>query len=162
MSKFKDLIYSCTDGVRLHASRSSRKKPKPTPNSRISKIRATRLLTDHQRRLSRASARPWRLERPLARRSSSLLLMEIGMATRMVVARAGYLVTTIDEGDEGFSARVGGKVRRFQCINSFKRQGRRMDRCQPRIGVQEEDGVLESECSQEGHFRQDENLELTR
>lgn len=47
-----------------------------------------------------------------------------------MVARAGYLVTTIDE---GFPAQVGGKVPQFQCINSFKRQDLgRMNRCQLR------------------------------
>lgn len=105
--------------IRLRASRSSRKKPKPIQNFRISKIPITRQLTDHRRRLSRASALQWHRERPPGRQSSSLLLMEIGMATRMVAARVGYLVTTTDE---GFSAQVGSKARRFQCINSFKRQ----------------------------------------
>lgn len=57
-----------------------------------------------------------------------------------MVARAGYLVMTIDE---GFPAQVGGKVPQFQCINSSKRQDLEDEPLSAQsTGVQEEDSVF--------------------
>lgn len=61
-SKFNPLCIHALTMIRLHASRSLRRKRKIIQNSRISKIRVTRRPTDGQRRPSRASAPQWHLE----------------------------------------------------------------------------------------------------